>query len=221
MRNKWIAPVCIVFMLVVTAILYNQLPAQVPIHWNIAGQVDGMADRAVGAFMMPVLALGIWLLLLAVPRIDPRREAYKAFASTYQTLINLITVFISALHVMTLGAALGWNIPVAQIVLVGVGLLIAFLGNLLGRVQPNWFVGIRTPWTLSDPEVWKQTHRLGARTFVAAGLLAALTGLLVPLPIGGVIFIISILVGTLVPVLYSYIFWRRLHASAEISDQKS
>lgn len=218
MRSKWLAPVCIVFMLFFTVLLYNQLPAQVPIHWNIAGQVDRTADRAVGAFLSPGIALGLWLLLLTLPRIDPRRENYKLFASTYQTLINLILIFLAVLHVMTLGAALGWNIPVAQVVLVGVGLLIALLGNLLGRVQPNWFVGIRTPWTLSDPEVWKQTHRLGGRTFVAAGLLAALVGLLVPPPIGPALFIIIVMVGTLVPVLYSYIFWRRLHTSAETSQ---
>src|SRR5258707_676145 len=161
MRSKWIAPVCIVFMLVITALLYNQLPAQVPVHWNLNGQIDQYADRAVGALMMPAIALVLWLLLVILPRLYPRREAYKLFAGVYQTIINLFLIFFAALDVIMLGTAMGWNIPVGQVIMVGVGLLIAFLGNQMARIQPNWFVGIRTPWTLSDPEVWKQTHRLG------------------------------------------------------------
>jgi uncharacterized membrane protein len=211
MRSKWLAPVCIVVMLVVTAVLYNQLPAQLPVHWNINGQVDQTADRAIAAWLFPVMALAIWGLMRVLPLIDPHRESYKLFAGTYATLINLIVIFLTVLHVLILGTSVGWDIPVARLVIVGVGLLIAFLGNLMGRIQPNWFVGIRTPWTLSDSEVWKQTHRLGARTFFAAGLLGALFGLLLPLPWVAIPFFVVIFAGTLIPVVYSYVLWQRSH----------
>src|SRR5450432_2048462 len=131
MRSKWLAPLCILFMLVVTVLVYNQLPAVFPVHWGIDGQVNGTAERAVGAFLIPVISTAMWLLLLAVPSIDPRREAYKTFSGTYQTVINLLLVFMAVVQVMILGAALGLNIPVAQVIMVSVGLLIAFLGNLL------------------------------------------------------------------------------------------
>jgi uncharacterized membrane protein len=211
MRSKWIAPVCIAFMLIVTALLYNQLPAQVPIHWNINGQANQYADKAVGALLMPAVAIGIWLLMSVLPRFDPRREAYTKFAGVYQTMINLFLIFFAALDVIMLGSAAGWDIPVAKVVVIGIGLLFAFLGNQMGRIQPNWFVGIRTPWTLSDPEVWKQTHRLGGRTFFAAGILSALIGLLVPVPASFILFIVIVMAGTFAPVIYSYVLWQRLH----------
>lgn len=211
MKSKWLAPVCIAIMLVVTVILYNQLPAQLPVHWNFNGQIDQTADRAFAAWFIPVLALAIWGLMRVLPLIDPRRESYKLFAGTYATLINLLVIFFTVLHIAILVFSTGVDFPVARVVIVGVGLLIAFLGNLMGRVQPNWFVGIRTPWTLSDPEVWKQTHRLGARLFFGAGLIGALLGLLLPLPLVTVPFLVVILGGALIPVVYSYVLWQRLH----------
>ena len=161
MRSKWMAPIGIVAMLIFGAVVYSRLPDQVPTHWNIYGQVDTMMDRLQAVLLLPALTAGLWLLMLGLPRIDPLRASYAAFAGTYQLFVNALVLFMLALYVVSLGAALGWNINVPQMIGIGVGLLFMLLGNEMGRLKPNWFAGIRTPWTLSDPEIWRRTHRFG------------------------------------------------------------
>jgi uncharacterized membrane protein len=115
----------------------------------------------------------------------------------------------AVLYVATLGTALGWPIAVPQIIGAGVGLLFIVLGNELGRVKPNWFVGIRTPWTLSDPEVWRRTHRVGGRLFFAAGLLIVLASILLPANASAFVILAGALSVALLSVGYSYVAWRQ------------
>jgi uncharacterized membrane protein len=148
---------------------------------------------------MPAIVTALAVLTPLLPRIDPRGERYAAFAGTYHLFMNAIALFMTFTHLVTIAFTLGWALPVATTISVGVGLLLAVIGNELGRVQPNFFVGIRTPWTLADPEVWRRTHRVGGRAFVA--LVAAVVG-------GGaaglVVFVFA----------YSYWAWRRLAGPA-------
>ena len=213
MRSRWFAPLCIVVMAIFGALVYNQLPAQVPMHWGVNGQVDRTGSRIEGVLFMPLLSIGLWLLLLVLPRIDPRRNSYALFKGTFYLFVNAIILLLAVLYAVTLGIAMGWNISVPQVVGVGVGLLLAVLGNEMGRVQPNWFVGIRTPWTLADPEVWRRTHRVGGRIFFVAGLVMAVAALLLPPAYAFAVIIIGALGAALASTLYSYIVWRQ-HVSA-------
>jgi uncharacterized membrane protein len=208
MRSRWFAPLCIAAMIIFGAVIYNQLPAQVPMHWGINGQVDRTGSRLEGALLLPRLSSGVWLLMRVLPRIDPRRASYAEFQDTFNLFINIVILFLAALYVVMLGSTLGWNISVPQVVGVGVGLLLAVLGNEMGRVKPNWFVGIRTPWTLADPEVWRRTHRVGGRIFFVAGLVMAAVALLLPAYLFAVI-LVCVLVVALAPTVYSYVVWRQ------------
>ncbi|HEU5014865.1 MAG TPA: SdpI family protein [Roseiflexaceae bacterium] len=208
MRSRWFAPLCIAAMIIFGAVIYNQLPAQVPMHWGINGQVDRTGSRLEGALLLPLLSIGVWLLMRVLPRIDPRRASYAEFQDTFNLFINIVILFLAALYVVMLGSTLGWNISVPQVVGVGVGLLLAVLGNEMGRVKPNWFVGIRTPWTLADPEVWRRTHRVGGRIFFVAGLVMAAVALLLPAYLFAVI-LVCVLVVALAPTVYSYVVWRQ------------
>jgi len=209
MRSKWLAPACIMAMLAFGAAVYSQLPDRVPSHWNIYGQVDGTVGRATAVLLLPAVALGIWLLLLAVPRIDPWRAAYASFAGTYQLIINAVVLFLALVHITTIGAALGWPVGVPQAIGAGTGLLFMVLGNEMGRLKPNWFAGIRTPWTLSDPDNWRHTHRFGGKVFFIAGLLIAASSLLLPSTISFVVIMTGALGAAALSVGYSYIFWRQ------------
>lgn len=209
MRSRWLAPLCIVAMAIFGAAVYNRLPAQVPMHWNITGEVDRAASRLEGVLFLPLLSLGMWLLLLVLPRIDPRRASYSSFKGTFYLFINAIILFLAALYLITLGIALGWNISVPQFVGAGIGLLLAALGNEMGRVKPNWFVGIRTPWTLSDPEVWRRTHRVGGRIFFIAGLTMIMASLLLPPAYAFAVILVGALGAALVSTVYSYVVWRQ------------
>ncbi|HEY3229040.1 MAG TPA: SdpI family protein [Roseiflexaceae bacterium] len=209
MRSKWMAPIGIVAMLIFGAFVYSRLPDQVPTHWNIYGQVDALTDRLQAVLLLPALTAGLWLLLLGLPRIDPLRASYAAFAGTYQLFVNTLVLFMAAIYVVTLGSALGWNINVPQMIGIGVGLLFMVLGNEMGRLKPNWFAGIRTPWTLSDPEIWRRTHRFGGRVFFAAGLLIAVANLLLPATTSTFVILTGVLGASILSVGYSYLLWRQ------------
>lgn len=208
MRSRWFAPLCIIAMIIFGASVYNRLPAQVPMHWGINGEVNRMGSRLEGALVLPLLSLGMWLLMRVLPRIDPRRASYAAFQGTFNLFMNITILFLAVLYVITLGIALGWNISVPQVTGVGVGLLLAVLGNEMGRVKPNWFVGIRTPWTLADPEVWRRTHRVGGRIFFVAGVIMVVAALLLPSYMF-VVVLVCALGAALVSTVYSYIVWRQ------------
>ena len=213
MRSKWLAPACIIALLAFGAAVYGRLPEQVPSHWNIHGQIDGTVGRLTAVLALPAMAAGIWLLLLAVPRIDPCRAAYASFAGTYQLIVNAVVLFMALVHVTTIGEALGWPIGVPQAIGAGTGLLFMVLGNEMGRLKPNWFAGIRTPWTLSDPENWRRTHRFGGKGFFVAGLLIAASSLLLPPAISFFAIMIGALGAAAISVGYSYMFWRQ-HSGA-------
>lgn len=209
MRNRWIAPVCILAMLVVGLLVYARLPDQVPSHWDINGQVDGTMSRLATVLFLPGLSAAIWLLLLVLPRIDPLRRSYAAFDGTLRLFINMIVLFMALLYGALLASGLGWRVEVPRLVMIGVGILFVGLGNEMGRLQPNWFIGIRTPWTLADPEVWRRTHRVGGRVFFAAGLVIALAGLLLPVQLGGYIVLVAALAIVVFSFGYSFLLWRR------------
>lgn len=209
MRSRWFAPLCIIAMAIFGALVYNRLPPQVPMHWGINGQVDRTGSRLEGVLFLPLLSTGVWLLMRVLPRIDPRRASYAAFQGTFNLFINIVILFLAALYVVILGIALGWDISVPQVIGVGIGLLLAVLGNEMGRVKPNWFVGIRTPWTLSDPIVWRRTHRAGGRIFFVAGLTMIVAGLLLPPAYAFAVILIGALGAALASIAYSYIVWRQ------------
>jgi uncharacterized membrane protein len=186
------------------------LPGRAPIHWNAAGEADGFGSPLTAALLLPAILTGIAVLAPLLPRLDPRGEAYAAFRPTYELFLNAVAGFMLLVHMMALGAALGLPVDMVRPMSVGLGLLFALLGNEMGRVQPNYFVGIRTPWTLADPEVWRRTHRAGGRAMVGAGLAAALLGLLLPAPWPLYAGLALVLGATLYALGYSYIVFRQL-----------
>ncbi len=208
MKSKYLGPVMVGLMVLLTLVVWPWLPDRIPTHWNIWGEVDDWSPKLTGAFIAPAIALALWLLLRWLPRLDPRRENYERFQDTYWLVVNAVIGFFGLIHVGTLVTVLGWPVDVPRLITVGLGLLLVLLGNYLPRVRPNWWMGIRTPWTLESDHVWRGTHRLAGKTFVAAGVIAVVGSLLAS---SAAFWIVMVAVGiaALVPVVYSYIIWRR------------
>jgi uncharacterized membrane protein len=183
------------------------LPEQVASHWGLSGEPDGWSSKETLVFLLPLFGVGIALLLAFVPRIDPRRASYELHGGTYWLLANAAVIVLSAVHVAILGFNLGWPISINQVTGIAVGGLFILIGNLMTRMRPNWFMGIRTPWTLSSDTVWRKTHRVGGYAFVLAGLLLVAMGFVRPAWFAGVL-IAAAIVAALVPVVYSYFVWR-------------
>jgi uncharacterized membrane protein len=207
MTKRWIAPVLVAGMLLFTAVVYGSLPERVPTHWNLRGEVDGWSPRLVGALLAPGIGLALWLLLPLLRRIDPRRAHYERFDPTFWLLVNVIVMFMAAMHVLSLGSALGWPVDMTRSVLVIAGLLFAALGNYLPRLRSNWWMGIRTPWTLESETVWRATHRVAGVTFVVGGLLTVVAALL-PGSLSFVLAMVAIGVCGVIPVAYSFFAYR-------------
>src|SRR5690606_6630863 len=141
-------------------------------------------------------------------KLDPRRANYERFDETFWLLLNLLLGFFLVMHVLTLGAAIGVVGDVTRWVVALLGLMMVVLGNYLPRVRSNGWMGVRTPWTLENERVWRETHRLAGRTFMVGGLIAMLAALLPPstrfwVGMG------ALMAGAMVPVVYSYVLWRR------------
>ncbi len=190
----------------------SRIPDRVAIHWNLRGEVDGWGSPAMALWLMPAIMLGDLFLFWAIPRIDPRRASWDQHDSAYWTIVTGLNVFMVAIHVAVLGASLGWTSRTGQWIPVGVGLLAAFIGNVLTRIRPNFFVGYRTPWALSSDENWRKTHRVAGPAFVAGGLTLALGGALGhPFLIAGIVLFF---IATLYPFVYSYRLWKAEQAGA-------
>ena len=209
MNRKWLGPVLIAVAFSGTLVVYGDLPEQVPTHWNWRGEVDDTMARFPGAFLSPLMMAGLWMLLLVLRRVDPRRKNYERFNETFWVVLNVLVLGMVLLQAAVLGAALGVPYDMGRAVLFVVGILFMALGNYLPRLRSNWWMGIRTPWTLESEEVWRRTHRLGGRTFVIGGLACMLGALLLPRESAGAIGFIALTFAALVPAVYSYLVWRR------------
>ncbi|REK10816.1 MAG: DUF1648 domain-containing protein [Planctomycetota bacterium] len=177
-RNEWIQLGLIAAMFAAAAICWPYAPERMPVHWNLQGEVDGYGGKFVGLLLLPLVTAGLYLLLLVLPWVDPGRLNYRSFAGTYQWIRLTLVLFQAGLYVVVLLAAFDQPVDVASLVALGVGALLVVLGNAMGKIRPNWFVGVRTPWTLSSKRSWDKTHRLAGWIFIGLGPLVALTGIL-------------------------------------------
>lgn len=193
--------------LVAGLLAYPSLPEQVPSHWNAAGEVDGWMSRTAAVFLLPALGLGLGLFLLYLPNIDPLRANIEQFRGAYNGFGVGFVAFLLFVHILTLLAGLGVPFNMTTALIPALALLMFGIGLLLERARPNWFAGIRTPWTLSSPTVWDKTHRLGSRLYKLSSALILL-GLALPPETAFLLIMVLVLGVSLVTVVYSYIAYR-------------
>lgn len=210
MRNRWLGLVLALLGGVASAWAYGRLPAQVPLPWATR---SAAVPALQAALFVPGAMLLVWLLLWLFPRIDPRgREPYARFGGTYWFLSNAVLLFLLGAHTLMLAAAVGATRATDRWLMAGGGLLAVVVGNYLSRVEPNWFFGLRTPWTLSDEGVWRKTHRLMGRIVFAAGLVLLGLAPLVTWPPPLVLGVSGASMAAL-SVVVSYVYWLRRPAA--------
>lgn len=190
-------------------VLYPELPDPMPAHWNAAGEVDGYMSKFWGVFLVPIVTAGLVPLLVAIPSIDPLRANIEQFRREYNVFILGFVAYMDFVYALILWAGLGGTFNMSSALIPAAGLLFMMVGWMVGRARRNYFIGIRTPWTLDDEVVWDATHRLGARTFVVAGALMVLSAFLGAA--GMWVLLGAILVAVVIPIVYSYVIWRRRH----------
>src|SRR2546430_615286 len=169
--RKWYPWALIGAVFVFSRAVYHRLPERLPTHWDAGGVPDGWSGRPVGVWLIPGIMIAVALILPLLPNIDPRRDNYEKFRPTYDLVVNSVITLLAIIDVAMIGVGLGWPLSMERFVPLMVGGLFVFLGNLMPRARPNWWFGIRTPWTLSNDRVWDRTHRLGGLPVVSRALL--------------------------------------------------
>ena len=193
---------------ILSVYFYQIFPAIVPTHWGFSGQVDGWCPKWLGAFLLPVLLFAIYFLFSWLPKIDPKRANYEDFKKTFAVFKTAIMVVLFGIYIIASLNAVGVVVSVAFWTPVLIGLLFIVIGNYFGKIRNNYFVGIRTPWTLSSEDVWNKTHRLGGKLFVIGGILMMLNGFAPTMWRIGLLIAVIVLV-SVVPIIYSYILYKK------------
>ncbi len=191
-----------------SAAVYGRLPEQMASHWGVEDQVNGYTSRFWGAFLMPIISLGMLALFLLLPNIDPLKTNIAKFREFFNAFIVLFLAFMLYMHFVTISWNLGYkNFKMSAAMLPAMGLLFMYAGLMLRKAKRNWFIGIRTPWTLSSDMVWDETHRIGSILFFVSGVLALIGGF-----VGGfaafLLILIPLMGSTIFLVVYSYILYQ-------------
>jgi len=194
--------------------LYPRLPDRVPTHWNAAGRPDAWGPPLLPTFLFPAVMLGLVALFAVLPAIDPRAPDARTLRRAYLGIVLAVLCFLLLLQAVLAAQTLGAPVDVGRVLPVGIGLLFAGIGLALPRLGPNWFAGIRTPWTMEDDRVWEATHRVGGKLFFVTGVVVAAVAAIIAPPWSTFAMVAGILVAGVGSVVYSYVAWRRLHRTA-------
>lgn len=183
---------------------YQHFPAVVVTHWNFRGQPDGYSSKAFTAFFFPALLIAMYALFLILPKLDPKRDRYEEFAKAYNIFRHMIVGLLALIYLATSFYNLGYDLNIGVITATAVGLLMIVLGNYMSKIKKNWFIGIRTPWTMSSENVWNKTHRLGSLLFIVFGIIMMIMPYL-PETLAIAIFLVWIII--LVFGTFGYSWW--------------
>ena len=178
----------IAIQIVIAVYGFVVLPDIVPIHWGANGQVDGYGPKWVGTFLHPLMSIGIYVLVRVLLAAGPRlggRQSTTANLKIAKIVLVGIMLFMLIIQLVTIAQSLGVGFDMTMVVMLALSLLFIFLGNYMGKIQRNFWMGIRTPWTITNAVVWERTHRLGGWLFVAVGLIGILCSFIPSLRLGG------------------------------------
>ena len=203
----------VIYLLPVVYLLtvYSALPARVPMHYGIDGKVDRYGSRSEFLMVQAIIlfvALMIYMLLRFISSIDPKKKV-KYSEETFQKIALGVVIFISAVNIVIIFSTVNQGVRVDKLIFPLIGLLFVFLGNVMNNIKPNYFVGIRTPWTLESEDTWKATHRMAGKVWFAGGILLTIITLVLPSNVATVVFMVGVLSIALVPVVYSYIYYKK------------
>ncbi len=212
--KKWISQQAAILgvlavTLLVPVFLWDQMPDQVPVHWNINGEVDRYGSKAESLLIIPAISLVLSVLLWVLPAIDPKNKV-NTFSNTLRLVHLALVVSFFAMSLVLAAASMKEGFDVTRAILIVVLMMFLVLGNFFGKLRPNYFVGIRTPWTLENGEVWIKTHRFAGKLWVAGSVLMMIAVLAVSdTKIRFWIFISGTIILSFWPMVYSFILFQK------------
>jgi len=210
-KSEIISLLIIMISFIIGIYFYSLLPDKVASHWNARGEVDGYMSKFGGLFLMPIISLVLLLLFIIIPKIDPLKHNIEKFRKYFDGFIVLMMLFLFYLYILTILWNIGVRFNFVHLLVPIFSIFFYYCGILIQKAQRNWFIGIRTPWTLSNEQVWNKTHKIGGILFKIAGIIS-LIGIL--LPEYALFFVICpVIIASLFPVIYSYFAYQKLTKS--------
>lgn len=206
LQRDWIAYVAILLPVIYLGAIYSSLPQTVPVHWDLEGKTDGWGDKSMLWLTILLLPVLIYVIFCFVTKVDPKREIKNN--TSLQRLKILLTVLMSLLCCYIIYSAKSQKISLPPFVIIG--LVFIIMGNYMYSIKPNYFIGIRTPWTLENEEVWRKTHRISAPVWMIAGMALCLVSLFAPYSMAALACTAISLAVALFSVIYSYMAWKKL-----------
>jgi len=203
LRSEAISIILILASIIASFFFYAHFPDRVATHWDFNNEVNGWSSRAFAAFFFPALILGMYLLFLFLPWLDPKKDRYAEFSKPYNIFKTIMIVFMTTIYGLVGLNGMGYNVNVGLYTPLLVGILFIIIGNYLSKFKLNWFIGMRTPWTLSSEEVWNKSNRFAGKLFILAGILM-IAQIFFPATWRIPVFIGMITVVVILPTAYSY-----------------
>ncbi len=199
--------VILAFAVLLTLHFYTFLPGRIAIHWNAEGVPDGYASKEAGLMLIPLILLMVLLLFEAIPRIDPLSKNIKKFMNFYDGFVIAFAIFMAFVQVLLLLYNAGYAFNMGSLIIGALGIFLVYIGIVLPHLRRNWFIGIRTPWTLSSEAVWEKTHKLGGKLFICAGIISLLFSVFFSKAV--VVLVILLIAISVILITYSYLLWRK------------
>ncbi len=204
-----IAVLLLVTNLVISVVTYPMLPDRIIIHWGAGGVPDGYGSKLSGVLLMQLVQFIIFGIYVVIPRIDPQKKI-DASKGYYSNLMNLMMGYFLFFNVLFITQNLGYEYNMTSVMMPAVGALLFLMGGILSNAEPNWFVGVRTPWTLSNEDVWRSTHEKAGLIFKIWGVIST-TGVFIP-SVSIWLLLASITIGVIYLVVFSYTEYKRLES---------
>lgn len=207
LKNEWYIFLLLLIPFLAIPFLWHQLPAQIATHFDLQGQANGYSSKTFGLFFIPFLSVGLYLLFLYLPKIDPKKRI--TVDQKPMPVVRLIIVLILfGVHSSIILNALGYEMGSPNWTLAVIALSFVLMGNYMRTIQPNYFIGIRVPWTLEDPQNWRQTHQMASYLWVAGGLLLLILFPLLSTNLYFYFFMIIAVAISLLPCIYSFYLYK-------------
>lgn len=208
MKKSWILCLGIILVSFIIALyLYPKMPDRMASHWNALGDVDGYMSKFWGLLLMPLLSIGLFLLFIFLPKIDPLKQNIEKFRKYYNGFILILIIFLFYLYLLTVFWNLNFRFDMIQMLLPAIGILFYYTGILTENARRNWFIGVRTPWTLSNDKVWDKTNKLGGKLFKIAGIIALLGVLSKRYAL--LFVFLPVIIAAVYPIIYSYFEYQK------------
>jgi uncharacterized membrane protein len=199
----------IIISFIIGLYTFQFFPEKIASHWGLHGEANKYTNKFFGLFFLPFIMMLIFGVLTIIPKIDPLKKNIEDFIKYYNTFILMIILFIFYIYLLTIAWNFGYKFNMNFMFIPVLGLLFIYTGSILNKLQRNWFIGIRTPWTMSSDKVWKKTHKLGSKLFKISGIIILF----------GIFFIDSIWIFVLVPIIISVI-WLIIYSYLEYKKEK-